>query len=759
MTLGSQIHALEQFSAWLPAPQGSPGAEQVAYSLQQVLPVLKKWADAPEALIEELQPISKVDLRPAEFGIQPSRGHITQFPLFCALWAQPRKLEEEVPGRWAQAAMLLAVWLLSRMATDLSLRHSAISRAGLSVRRILSREHTPPDLWTIPTPASLQDYQEELVHLSWEYLSDKEHSVIRGLMVLLKDSLLHRPPRLRSGAPRMGSSAQIGSMEWQVDDPVFPHVFFLENRWQSVQQRREASAAVAETASTGLVAIKSAPGEDRLTRGQMIRRARFRAEAIALSHQGVMQAQDRLQLVDLAGLEQAAQALLARPAWLPQDISHQAVGAVYLSLLTGRTIAQLSGLFVVWGDVLPEDGPPLILALGSRTINSSGPDLPGSFEPDSGDRDLYHPITGRYSLPLPALRFADVAIACLDGSLAQQTVTRANLYPLQNTQQLQLQADRFLQHVNHLFNARTTSTRVAGFLRRQAHVVTRDWADAELLSGQRGAPDPRLYYYTPRIEHLTRIYHEVWAGVARGLGQGSDLPAPREPQWLLDERIGSQGTPLDSAVWAMVQQQMEICRNARTGRPGGERLRHAHNALTSYTLLMLIWHTGARAVDEMVDLTQYDPHSGFLGISDKDGDDYADARVAWLPEMVQDQIRAYQRCTQTLSRAHPLDFEPDGSLFYLSKTWAHEPLTLKNIRRHLKQYRFRLNSQRHYLRTRLRELDVPGQAVDALLGHGSRGHEPYAQYSAYSPARLKADIAPALEKLGQMAGWAVIPAP
>lgn len=747
---------------WLGLPLDNRAHAPVAYSIQQVLHVLEFWSDAPEQLLEQLDSTALLDLRPAEFGLQPVRGFITEYPVYCALWAQPNNAEEEPMGRWAQASLVQSAWVLAKRPEGLAPRHATLNRAGLSVRRILSREYTPLPYWSIPRPTSLKDYSDALGKLlrENESLPDREINLVRGLLALITDALRDRPPRLRTGSSqRRGTTAQVGNLERQVDDPVFPHVVFEERRWQSPQQRQEAAAPVAETAAMQLMAIESSQGEDRLTTGQQIRRAKYRAEAIAVSGQGVMQASDRLQLVDLAGLDRAAQALLDRPASLAQDISHQAVAAVYLSLLTGRTIAQLSGLFVVRGDALPEEGPPLILALDSWTINSPGPDLPHSFEPDSGDRDLYHPITGRYSLPLPALRFADVAIACLDGSLAQQTVTPANLYPLQNTQQLQLQADRFLQHVNHLFNARTTSTRVAGFLRRQAHVVTRDWADAELLSGQRGAPDPRLYYYTPRVNSLRWIYQQVWAGVSRGLDPADKPRAIVEDPWNQELRIGSQGTPLDSAVWAMVQQQMEICRNARTGRPGGERLRHAHNALTSYTLLMLIWHTGARAVDEMVDLTQYDPHSGFLGISDKDGDDYADARVAWLPEMVQDQIRAYQRCTQTLSRAHPLDFEPDGSLFYLSKTWAHEPLTLKNIRRHLKQYRFRLNSQRHYLRTRLRELEVPGQAVDALLGHGSRGHEPYAQYSAYSPARLKADIAPALEKLGQMAGWAVIPAP
>jgi hypothetical protein len=746
---------------WLGVPADDRAHGPVAYSIQQVFHVLELWSDAPEHLLEQLESTALLDLRPAEFGLQPARGFITEYPVYCALWAQPNNAEEEPMGRWAQASLVQSAWLLALRPQGLAPRHATLNRAGLSVRRILSREYTPFPYWSIPKPTSLKGYSDALEKLlrENESLPDREINLVRGLLALITDALRDRPPRLRTGSRRTGTTAQAGNLERQVDDPVFPHVVFEERRWQSPQQRQEAAAPVAETAAMQLMAIESSEGEDRLTPGQQIRRAKYRAEAIAVSGQGVMQASDRLQLVDLAALDQAAQALLDRPAWLPQDISHQAVAAVYLSLLTGRTIAQLSGLFVVRADALPEEGPPLILALDSWTVNSSGPDLPQSFEPDSGDRDLYHPITGRYSLPLPALRFADVAIACLDGSLAQQTVTRANLYPLQNTQQLQLQADRFLQHVNHLFNARTTSTRVAGFLRRQVHVVTRDWADAELLSGQRGAPDPRLYYYTPRVNYLRRIYQQVWAGVSLGLDPADKPRAPREDPWYEELRIGSQGTPLDSAVRAMVQQQMEICRNERTGRPGGERLRHAHNALTSYTLLMLIWHTGARAVDGMVDLTQYDPHSGFLGFSDKDGDDYADARVAWLPGMVQDQIRAYQRCTQALNRTRPLDFESDGSLFYLSKTWTHEPLTLKNIRRYLKQYRFRLNSQRHYLRTRLRELDVPGQAVDALLGHGSRGHEPYAQYSAYSPARLKADIAPALEKLGQMAGWAVIPAP
>jgi hypothetical protein len=61
------------------------------------------------------------------------------------------------------------------------------------------------------------------------------------------------------------------------------------------------------------------------------------------------------------------------------------------------------------------------------------------------------------------------------------------------------------------------------------------------------------------------------------------------------------------------------------------------------------------------------------------------------------------------------------------------------------------------MRTRLRELGVDGGAVDAWMGHGGIGREPYARHSAISPAALRDMVTPALERIWEELGWEVLP--
>jgi hypothetical protein len=67
-----------------------------------------------------------------------------------------------------------------------------------------------------------------------------------------------------------------------------------------------------------------------------------------------------------------------------------------------------------------------------------------------------------------------------------------------------------------------------------------------------------------------------------------------------------------------------------------------------------------------------------------------------------------------------------------------------------------MNAQRHFVRTRLIELDAQPASVDALLGHGGLGEEPYGPYSCFSFFDLKRTLCPKIVKLSEMVGWKVI---
>ena len=96
-------------------------------------------------------------------------------------------------------------------------------------------------------------------------------------------------------------------------------------------------------------------------------------------------------------------------------------------------------------------------------------------------------------------------------------------------------------------------------------------------------------------------------------------------------------------------------------------------------------------------------------------------------------------------------------LFLFDSNGEVAAISIKALRNVLpSSYPFRLNAQRHYLRTRLRELGVPAQTIDALLGHGAPGQEPYATHSCYSVQRMRREVEPALRSLSEKAGWVLL---
>ncbi|MGH8372854.1 MAG: hypothetical protein ACRETO_08985 [Gammaproteobacteria bacterium] len=141
-------------------------------------------------------------------------------------------------------------------------------------------------------------------------------------------------------------------------------------------------------------------------------------------------------------------------------------------------------------------------------------------------------------------------------------------------------------------------------------------------------------------------------------------------------------------------------------------------------------------------------------MAEKESDGYATSRVIPLQGITLRQFRSYSEHRSAFLKFmddHELHIMPETWLFYMENGRA-VPVTPGRLAGYLgSDYPFPLNAQRHYLRTRLRELGVAGTFVDALLGHGALGEEPYGRYSGISPTMLRRAIdAPMLLLLEQM---------
>ena len=313
----------------------------------------------------------------------------------------------------------------------------------------------------------------------------------------------------------------------------------------------------------------------------------------------------------------------------------------------------------------------------------------------------------------------------------------------------------FIREVNKKKSARLTPDRIAEFVSRQVVALNGDWADAALICGS-GNANARLYYYAPDRRHLQRVWGVVWEGIGKGLG--SDVKVRELPRPTSQLGFGSRGCPAVDGVKAVVQTLVEQCVKKLRGRRSERRTLLVHNALTTYVCMMVLWHTGVRAVAEPIELSLYDATTGMLAISDKDTDGYYSSRIAWLPDLVQKQLAAYQAHLSALRIELPkLPIPKRDALFFIDEQMRVVPVRPKTLKQALpNDYPYRLNAPRHYLRTMLRELGAHAQVVDALLGHGASGQEPYGAHSCFSPSRLRTDAGPALTKLSQLAGWKLL---
>jgi len=185
--------------------------------------------------------------------------------------------------------------------------------------------------------------------------------------------------------------------------------------------------------------------------------------------------------------------------------------------------------------------------------------------------------------------------------------------------------------------------------------------------------------------------------------------------------------------------------------------------------------------------------SGFCLASEKDNDRYTEARLVFLLPMVLEQLHCYrehvQRLRKYLALWNPkaldqLDLElafndlsshkaPKRDLdlvklregapvvFMLSTRGAQVlPVRESQLQELLGNgWNLRLGAIRHFVRSQLLWAGCAGEAIDALLGHWTRGAEPWGRFSTLPPAKWSQQIQVALSPLVEQLGLKVLPSP
>ena len=251
-----------------------------------------------------------------------------------------------------------------------------------------------------------------------------------------------------------------------------------------------------------------------------------------------------------------------------------------------------------------------------------------------------------------------------------------------------------------------------------------------------------LHYNTPSADHIRRVYQEAVGAVVASIYSEAyddkDAPERREPISLPGLHLGSRLCPETHRVASMVEGLATKIKS-----PPKNRLEPAlidyHNIYTIYTSQMIGYATGFRAVtNPFVHGSQIDGATSTAIISDKDGSDFYNSRVVWMPESVHQQMEHYMMHRTIMLndvRLRRSDMQPEDTpyLFMLGKGLTVYPIRPKHVAPYLEDtFPMPLNVNRRYLRTELKERGCPIEVVNSFMGHWSRGEEPWGKYSSLS---------------------------
>lgn len=206
-----------------------------------------------------------------------------------------------------------------------------------------------------------------------------------------------------------------------------------------------------------------------------------------------------------------------------------------------------------------------------------------------------------------------------------------------------------------------------------------------------------------------------------------------------------------------------------THKDKSQKLIQFHNQLTYYTVKMFQFSSGFRAVnDPLENINLVDLQTGFISISDKDGDSFRHSRIVQLSPRCMEQINAYALHLKNLSKhsknanlLNHLDLvfdEPEktkfGFLFYLDDDQRPVKATADQMNEYA-IHGLPNNIYRHFLRTELQQNDVSAESISYFLGHWELGEEPFQKFSTLSPIEFCSEVTPVIQALQVELGWTV----
>lgn len=338
----------------------------------------------------------------------------------------------------------------------------------------------------------------------------------------------------------------------------------------------------------------------------------------------------------------------------------------------------------------------------------------------------------------------------------------------------------FLNALNKTSHSRWTILRISSVMSAALMQITGDVVNVYLIT-QREWSHAKVsaHYQSTNCAKLQQMVFLAHKQITCRLQQisGDELISPSFKN--TNSHIGSPYAISDRLVNELCAHLKGVLRGALRLPLNFSNLCRIHNVYVAYIVHWLGFVSGYRAIrDPLADPLQLDRQTGLLVISDKDDQHYHHTRIVPLPLKFVEQLNWYIEHLQTLSNKlhqHPslqakikklivrfsmptqAEIQTELELPFLffikenGRTASVSPKTLKAYN----PTTLPANIDRHYLRSKLSQLECPAEMIDYFMGHWERGEEPYHRHSLTSPLLIACGLTPYLDQISDQLGWTV----
>lgn len=396
-----------------------------------------------------------------------------------------------------------------------------------------------------------------------------------------------------------------------------------------------------------------------------------------------------------------------------------------------------------FGDDEPDKSARINLKAGTWSHKVEPPLT--SWQPSLEQVELIMPVSDVVSLSIP-----------------QAIIQRLNKFDIQDGQTLSdifeasaLELDESLKNwlldIN-LRNREITVARLREELYSEVMDQTMDEVAAHMICAQPTFLQPIQYFYTAFThKQLNYLYNNA---INRILNSNERLPE------LSNQKVGSR-----------LQVKQPVLSNFVTDMQNSlkkydrENFISYHNRFALYTYQLLCFATGHRqVVDPFSKRTDFITSANAVIVYDKETDINHTGRACILGSIAAKQFELYCEHLQKLSsliydydkllRSAILDCL-DGRTtlpFLFLLEWKDGQLNAQNIstttlEKHLNSWRLPFNTHRHFLATKLRELNVSAEIIDYQLGHFQNGTLPMGLASNLSLKKIQNYLSPYIDQL------------